>query len=238
MTVEASGFSRLVRATLRRKGVEMKKVLWSCLVVVMLLSTVGISQAYTVSSGYIDSATLVGAVRYKAFSRANEKEVYLGVPDLGDDSNRTQQDISWQVSQEFTFTYDADTDILSTKVGTNSTIYHNISDPLVDLNYIQWLVRAKTGTTVEMSNAFLNGESLGSFSATGEGLNWYILGVDLNDGFTFTGIINLTGTDFGNEHSKIEIGFGSAVPIPGAVWLLGSGLVGLLGFRKRFKFRK
>ncbi len=27
---------------------------------------------------------------------------------------------------------------------------------------------------------------------------------------------------------------GSEVPVPGAVWLLGSGLVGLLGFRKRF----
>jgi hypothetical protein len=28
---------------------------------------------------------------------------------------------------------------------------------------------------------------------------------------------------------------GASVPIPGAVWLLGSGLVGLLGLRKRMK---
>jgi hypothetical protein len=28
---------------------------------------------------------------------------------------------------------------------------------------------------------------------------------------------------------------GSAVPIPGAIWLLGSGLVGLVGIRRRFK---
>jgi hypothetical protein len=27
----------------------------------------------------------------------------------------------------------------------------------------------------------------------------------------------------------------STVPIPGAVWLLGSGLIGLLGLRKKFK---
>jgi hypothetical protein len=28
---------------------------------------------------------------------------------------------------------------------------------------------------------------------------------------------------------------GSSVPIPGAVWLLGSGLIGLVGFRKKLK---
>jgi hypothetical protein len=27
----------------------------------------------------------------------------------------------------------------------------------------------------------------------------------------------------------------TVVPIPGAVWLLGSGLIGLVGFRKKFK---
>ena len=28
------------------------------------------------------------------------------------------------------------------------------------------------------------------------------------------------------------------VPIPGAVWLLGSGLVGLLGFRRKIRNRR
>lgn len=30
-------------------------------------------------------------------------------------------------------------------------------------------------------------------------------------------------------------GTGSVVPIPGAIWLLGSGLVGLVGFRRKFR---
>mgnify|MGYP006308523797 FL=1 len=36
------------------------------------------------------------------------------------------------------------------------------------------------------------------------------------------------------DHLRIY-GETNAVPIPGAVWLLGSGLVGLLGVRKRFR---
>lgn len=36
--------------------------------------------------------------------------------------------------------------------------------------------------------------------------------------------------------SPVSITFNnSPVPIPGAIWLLGSGLVGLVGFRKKFK---
>ncbi len=218
----------------------MRKLLWSCLVMALIFSAVAESQAYTVSSGYLSPSTLVGAVRYRSFNNTGGEEVYLGIPDLGAAGNRVGQNITWGVSQEFTFTYDANTDMLSTTVGSNTTKYYTISDPLVDLNYMQWLVRAQSGTTVEMNNATLNGQSLGSFSATnGQTLNWYIQGIDLSNGFTFTGTINLSGT-FTNsqEASKIEIDFGNAVPIPGAVWLLGSGLVGLMGFRKRLKFRK
>lgn len=43
----------------------------------------------------------------------------------------------------------------------------------------------------------------------------------------------------GNGWDKASDGnvqvYGSAVPIPGAVWLLGSGLVGLVGVRRRFR---
>jgi len=28
---------------------------------------------------------------------------------------------------------------------------------------------------------------------------------------------------------------GSRIPIPGAIWLLGSGLIGLVGFRRKFR---
>jgi hypothetical protein len=41
--------------------------------------------------------------------------------------------------------------------------------------------------------------------------------------------------DFYNSFNIISVTGVSIVPIPGAVWLLGSGLIGLVGLRKRFK---
>ena len=58
----------------------------------------------------------------------------------------------------------------------------------------------------------------------------------------WAGIINADGTNLAN---CAECGCGPkffaqletqcAVPIPGAIWLFGAGLLGLVGFRKRFK---
>jgi len=41
--------------------------------------------------------------------------------------------------------------------------------------------------------------------------------------------------DLAGAGQLIGIGGGGQVPIPGAVWLLGSGLIGLLGLRRKFK---
>ena len=41
---------------------------------------------------------------------------------------------------------------------------------------------------------------------------------------------------YGPTPTPIRIqGYASSVPIPGAVWLLGSGLIGLVGLKKKFK---
>ena len=47
-------------------------------------------------------------------------------------------------------------------------------------------------------------------------------------------IVDLQATGIGNDFALDDLSF-QPVPIPGAVWLLGSGLIGFAGFRKRFK---
>jgi hypothetical protein len=41
----------------------------------------------------------------------------------------------------------------------------------------------------------------------------------------------------GFKEGYFEVDFTvSEVPIPGAVWLLGSGLIGIIGFRRKLKY--
>ena len=59
-----------------------------------------------------------------------------------------------------------------------------------------------------------------------------------NSDFDFEEVIRLelrTTGAFGNRASSVSIDSISTVPVPGAVWLLGGGLIGLLGLRKRLK---
>ncbi len=60
---------------------------------------------------------------------------------------------------------------------------------------------------------------------------------DPNDAWYFYfdyGFQNFDGKDFSLSALAVRPGQVSAVPIPSAIWLLGSGLVGIVGFRRKF----
>lgn len=83
-----------------------------------------------------------------------------------------------------------------------------------------------------------------------DGSNWTLLGaidnqnVDADGGFTldFTGIFSFLKIEDTTALMQGTLGDGfdidavkaSPTPIPGAAWLLGSGLIGLVGLRRRF----
>jgi hypothetical protein len=89
----------------------------------------------------------------------------------------------------------------------------------------------------------LDGNYIGNFILSASGIDsWAIVdpdGTTLNDGFILQGdfTLDLSRVAEGREGDKIIFGIGnhSAVPIPGAIWLFGAGIVGLAGFRRRFQ---
>jgi hypothetical protein len=51
----------------------------------------------------------------------------------------------------------------------------------------------------------------------------------------YTVAIHAQTTSLSPPPTDSEFIGGNLVPIPGAVWLLGSGLLGLIGFRRKFQ---
>jgi hypothetical protein len=89
----------------------------------------------------------------------------------------------------------------------------------------------------ELDNASVGGlENMGDFANLVEGLYWsetaYTAGT--NQAWTFKTATGLQGRNCtSSEYLGIAVIDSSPVPVPAAVWLLGSGLLGLIGIRRR-----
>ena len=65
--------------------------------------------------------------------------------------------------------------------------------------------------------------------------NWVFVGVIDTDGFQTAEIVELRGKDYQQVNlfaDDFSIGV-TAIPVPAAAWLFGSGLVGLIGLARR-----
>lgn len=89
----------------------------------------------------------------------------------------------------------------------------------------------QTGVTTDISGVFNNGTSIATI----------ICGVDCGVGDTYTldyaaVVPQADPSNFGGVHYSFHlVGTVSAVPVPAAVWLFGSGLLGLAGVARRKK---
>lgn len=219
-----------------------------------LMLMMGAAQAVPIVSSSINAgATLVGAVRYRSFSNSGGQEIYEGIPDLGVAANRTARDINWVAGDNsITFTYDALTDRLSTSVTNSNGTYSLDDNAAFDyatgtpfINYLQInVVDRSTASQVDFNNVVLNGASLGSFVGDNAFADYGITNINLTNGFTLTGIINLAGTfSSSQELNRVDVLFGydrtapvpndePVVPEPTTLGLVGLGLV---GFARRMR---
>jgi hypothetical protein len=181
------------------------------------------------------------AQRHKGLRTAgasSDKEVYVGVPDLGTASNRAESDLSYSIIVHFNLQYSPIANSVTTVTNINSvvttTTKTNISSvaaaagktiPLSQMNFMELQVRTQNATSaIDVSNLIINGQSItGTYTrANSPGSSyWHLLNYDFGSGFTMTGTITLTGT-FGSstEANKVEFTFGSqpaASPLP-VVW--------------------
>jgi hypothetical protein len=176
----------------------------------------------TVSAGAPVGFTSLLGVRYQAFNRPSEKEIYLGIPDLGiAPPHRTQADLTWKTgNNDITFEYDPASDQLKTTVinsaGTFTLTYPNVAasinsylpgQNICAMNVLQLMIGSQnepTGT-VASNNVVLNGDNLGNFS--GAGFNdWTVRNSDFGLGFKLTGTIVLSGTQpTSAETNKVEL---------------------------------
>lgn len=184
------------------------------------------ASAQTITGGFVTTRESLAGVRFKSLGNTGSKETYLGVPDIGTASHRTERDVTWAATNDATFQYDAINDeLLATIVNINGTFnlsYPNLSTQITsfgktfnvaDLDFMQISVYARhVGTTVTFDDFELDAAPLGTFSATYNSVNtWMVSNYAFSAGFTVTGQILLSGTfSGGDEVSKIELTVGKA----------------------------
>lgn len=213
------------------KGRKKKgKILVLTVALIMCLTTMSfipqVSADLSIESGYNPDAELKAAVRYKSFDNGGDREVYLGVPDLGVGSNRVETDYSWTTNHYLKFDYHMrdNTDNLYTTVDGNDPLLTYSVGPLSDLDYIQIDVVSRNSGSVSFENVFLTyetgGESLGTFTSNTEGWKtWRITGVDVTTGFSIEGTLTLSGSQPGGELSKVQISVGTLPGCCPEVWV-------------------
>ena len=205
----------------------------TCMALIALSLGAALAGPPVVTPGADPSAVLLGGVRYRELATGNDSEVFLGVPDLGDVTHRSESDLTWGASNTITFNYNAPLDKLTTSVNNGSTDwtleYRNFSDQVRDLafggnqaladealgtlNYMQVDIRLQEGSPAQVSleDVTLNTSSLGSFSGVNHSwVSWQVNGADLSAGFTLSGTLNLTNVSSPSaDLNFVEIAFGN-----------------------------
>lgn len=208
-------------------------------IAILIAMTLGVALSAgppVVTPGADAAAVHLGAVRYRELAPDNDKNVFLGVPDLADPTHdSTQTDLIWGDSNTISFTYDTVSDKLTTTINNGSTDWiveypdlltfsANVRDlvfagdqtaadnALSSLNYMQIdaTLKEKSPAQLSLDDVYLDGIPLGDFTGEYHGTqSWKVSNYDFSAGFTLTGVLNLSGISSpSGELNHVEISFG------------------------------
>jgi hypothetical protein len=173
-------------------------------------SSTSTSTTTTSSTSTTLAPVKVAGVRYRSLGNTGADEIYLGVGDLGVAANRTAEQVTWAKpgTYDFTFSYDPGVPELRTTVkgvdnAVDETVVRALPGPLAAMDSFEIGVCDRVaGSQVDLLNVTVDGQPVGGISVVGndDPTNCQFpkftaagLGIDLNDGFTFTGQLFLDG---------------------------------------------
>lgn len=157
----------------------------------------------------------IAGVRYRSFGNTGGNEVYLGQGDLGVSANRVEQGLTWVKpgTYDVTFTYDPMALTLTTTITgdlTPPTLIYNLTGPLAAMDSFEINVADRdTNSQVDFLNVTLDGNPVGSFVGNDAFASYTFPSSTLDDGFTFTGTLVISGPFSGSQElSRVDIQVG------------------------------
>ena len=238
------------------KESDMKGILIGGVLLVLADITISAPVLYTDEALYLEDLKLLG---YTTISEGFEDDAVWGAsrsPTLVDST--TSQGLVWKSN------YTTSTTGASGIGGTysffsdphgNSTDGPNLCEPDVnDFNdpcwqYDGWIITSAESDTLYGIGGWIRSSKATEVTFLLDGANvkpgrdgepvsgWTFFGVIDEGGFTSVDILELEGSDYDQIFiwgDSFNVGV-SAVPVPAAVWLFGSGLIGLVGIARRKK---
>lgn len=156
----------------------------------------------------------VAGVRFRSFANTGGREIFLGIPDLGQGGNRVETDYTWQQPGVFfaALYYDPETLLLTTIVVNLETVnlgllfFDRFTEPLELDSVLIRLADRDTDSQVDFLGVDADGTALGDFVGNDGAQEFGFANGDLNDGFLIYGFIVLDGSfSQSAELSKVEI---------------------------------